>query len=65
MSKKKLYECPSCRAVVSIRDDLEFCPVCQERLDVKDEARYLIFTEQELFGIRSEPGGDDGRAERN
>ncbi len=27
VSNKKLYECPSCRAVVSIRDDFEFCPV--------------------------------------
>ncbi len=49
VSKKNLYECPSCGAMLSIPADLDTCPVCQERLTSDDEARYLIFTEQEIF----------------
>ncbi len=55
VSRKLMYDCPSCRAGISLDYDRnKACPVCQEPLTDEDLDLYPLYTEEELFGTRSQ-----------
>ncbi|MCP4403544.1 MAG: hypothetical protein GY801_40340 [bacterium] len=50
VSRKNMYDCPSCGSMLSLTDEIDACPVCKKPLTPDGAARFAPFTEQEIFG---------------